>query len=133
MACAIRTAICRRRSRPQGNIRVTIAAAATLCNVGMARTSIVGTVNATQPERSRRSIRKVAAITAAEAMKVAAATTIRTDALGSVAQNLDWLGLARRRPLRPAQLRDSFCNHRDERSHGVRLRQPSERGIGLAP
>ena len=58
MASAIRTAICRRRRRPQGNIRVTIAAAATRWHVGMARTSIAGTVNATRPERSRRSIRR---------------------------------------------------------------------------
>ena len=44
--------------------RVTIAAAATPCRVGMARTSIAGTVNATRPERSRRSIRRGVGITA---------------------------------------------------------------------
>ena len=40
MACAIRTAICRRRIRPHGSISVPIAAAATPCRAGMARTSI---------------------------------------------------------------------------------------------
>ncbi len=56
-----------------------------------ARTSIAGTVNATRPERSRRSFRRDArAITAAD-MKVVAATIMRTEHLvRRAAPGHDW-------------------------------------------
>ena len=67
-----------------------IAAAATPCRAGMARTSIAGTVNATRPERSRRSIsRGVSSITATGTTDARrrAGTTIGTEASG-----VDWTG-----------------------------------------
>jgi len=85
MASAIRTALCPRRIRPQGNILITIAVAATLFHVGMARTSIAGTDSATRPERSRRSFsRGVSSITVTGTTDARrrAGTTIRTEAAG---------------------------------------------------
>jgi hypothetical protein len=67
----------------------TIGVAAIPCRAGMAPTSIAGTANATRPERSRHSFRKGDGMAAADIMKVAAGTTIRTEACGSTAPELD--------------------------------------------
>ncbi len=86
MASAIRTAICPRRIRPHGSISTTIAAAAILCRVAMARTSIAGTVDATRPERSRRSISRddndITAKGTTNARRRSAGITIRTKPSG---------------------------------------------------
>src|SRR6478672_9388700 len=127
MASVIRTAICRRRSRPQGGIGPTMATAATPCHAAMALTSIAGTAYVTRTEQSRRSIRRGVSDTTATGTGARRNTTIGTEPSARRKQpNLRWP-----EPLRPAQFCDSFGHHRDQRSHGVRLRQPSERRIGL--
>ena len=110
MACVIRTAWCRRNSRPGG---ATMAAAVratdgTPCRAAMAPTSISATGGAIRTERSRPSFSRVAFIHGSHATKTT--TTTMIDPGGAIIANIEGLdsrGAAAVVGLRFSQLRSS--------------------------